>query len=250
MNARSFSMRRALHAGLFAVLLAATAQPAARAAPDTAAPASGAPASGAPGTPAASPAAAAPSEDIRDIRGPKFVMSAWLIPAIVLGVVLLALGGYLLWRWRRRRRRPRILLPFEVALQKLEQLRPLMQPAHAREFSIAASDIVRGYIEERFDVTATHRTTEEFLHDLLGSSNASLARHRGLLEAFLNQCDLVKFAGISLSIENMEALHQSACDFVRETAAPDPVLPPTAKPPAATSPAAGPKEAHDPLSST
>jgi hypothetical protein len=195
--------------------------------------------------PATGPAAAAPAEDIRDIRGPKFIVSAWLIPAIVAGVALLALAGYLIWRWRRGRLRPRILLPFERALQALEAIRPLMRPAQAREFSIAASDIVRGYIEERFDVTATHRTTEEFLHDLLGTSNASLARHRGLLEAFLNQCDLVKFAGISLSIENMAALHQSACDFVRQTAAPDPVVPPTAKPPVS-----GQQEAHDSLPST
>jgi hypothetical protein len=246
-----FSTRRALGAGLVTVVLAATALTghAAQAA-DTNSPAGGVAASppAAPSAlpaPANGPAAAAPSEDIRDIRGPKFIMSAWLIPAIVLGVALLALGGYLVWRWRRRRLRPRILLPFEVALQKLEEIRPLMQRSQAREFSIAASDIVRRYIEERFDVTATHRTTEEFLHDLLGSSNASLARHRGLLEAFLNQCDLVKFAGISLSIENMEALHQSACDFVRATAAPDPVVPPTAKPPVA-----GPKEAHDSLPAT
>jgi hypothetical protein len=125
-----------------------------------------------------------------------------------------------LWR-RLRRRRPRVLLPFENALQRLEEMRSLMQPDAAREFSIAVSDVVRRYIEERFSVTATHRTTEEFLHDLLESSHAPLARHRALLSEFLQACDLVKFAGMSLTLQDMESLHHTARAFVLETAKPD-----------------------------
>jgi hypothetical protein len=160
-------------------------------------------------------------EDIRDIRGPQFVLPGWLLPALVAGGAVLALGTYGVWRHRRRLRRPRALLPFEVALQRLEGIRALMQPQSAREFSIAVSDIVRSYIEQGFDLTATHRTTEEFLRDLLESPNAAVARHRESLSEFLHQCDLVKFAGISLTLQNMESLHHSACDFVRATARPE-----------------------------
>jgi hypothetical protein len=167
------------------------------------------------------PAVAEAAEDIRDIRGPKFIFPPWLLPAVIAGVVLLALSALGLRRWLRRRRRPRVLLPFEIALQRLEEMRALMQPEDAREFSIAVSDVVRRYIEERFGVTATHRTTEEFLHDLLESSHAPLARHRALLSEFLQQCDLVKFAGMSLTLHNMESLHHSARAFVLETAQPD-----------------------------
>ncbi len=80
-------------------------------------------------------------------------------------------------------------------------------------------------------VTATHRTTEEFLHDLLGSSNASLAAHRNLLEEFLSQCDMAKFAGLGLSMQIMESLHRSARSFVIETA--KPVAAPSPQPVAA-----------------
>lgn len=170
----------------------------------------------------AAPLAAQALEDIRDIRGPKFVQPPWLVPALIAAVLLLAVGAYLTWRWLERRRRPRALLPFELALQQLEAIRALMQPAQAREFSIAVSDIVRRYIERRFDVTATHRTTEEFLRDLLDGSNAALVRHRALLSEFLHQCDLVKFAGMSLTVQSMESLHQSSRAFVLETAGPDP----------------------------
>ncbi len=203
MSEISSGMRGLLAAGAFAGMLGA-AQPSADAAgPSTSA------------------------QDIRDIRGPQFSVP-WLFPALALGGAALALGGYGVWRWRRRRQRPRVLLPFEAALQRLDGIRALMQPASASEFSIAVSDIVRGYIEQGFRLTATHRTTEEFLCDLLESPNATLARHRALLSEFLHQCDLVKFAGMSLTSQDMESLHHSACEFVRATA----------------------DKAHDPLPST
>jgi len=179
-------------------------------------------------------AVAEAAEDIRDIRGPKYLFPPWLLPAVTAGAVLLALGAYGIWRWLRRRRQPRVLLPFEIALQRLEGMRALMQPDDAREFSIAVSDVVRRYIEERFSVTATHRTTEEFLRDLLESSHAPLARHRALLSEFLQACDLVKFAGMSLTLQNMESLHESARAFVLETAKPDELIANGAPPPPET----------------
>jgi hypothetical protein len=160
--------------------------------------------------------AAAVEEDIRDIRGPKYLLPSWVLPALIAGAVLVALGIYGLWRGRRKRA-ARVLLPHELALQRLEDIGALMQPARAREFSIAASDIVRFYIEQRFSVTATRRTTEEFLRDLLASSEAALARHQGLLGEFLHQCDIVKFAAQSLTLQNMESLRQSARAFVLAT---------------------------------
>jgi hypothetical protein len=165
-------------------------------------------------------ASAAPlAEDIRDIRGPKYILPDWVLPALIGAAVLIALSIYGLWRWRRGRAAP-VLLPHEIALRRLEDIRTLMQPASAREFSTAVSDIVRRYIEQKFDVTATRRTTEEFLRELLESSNAALARHRGLLGEFLQQCDFVKFAALSLTLQNMESLRQSARAFVLATAQP------------------------------
>jgi len=92
-----------------------------------------------------------------------------------------------------------------------------MHPDTAREFGIAASEVIRSYIEKRFDVIATQRTTEEFLQTLLQSSNETLTRHRPLLEGFLQQCDFVKFASGSLAVTDMEALFQSARGFVLAT---------------------------------
>jgi Domain of unknown function (DUF4381) len=167
-------------------------------------------------------ALAAAEEDIRDIRGPKAVPGSWVLPAVLAGVMVVALCAYAVWRRRQRSRgnHGRSLTLSEQALERLEKTRPLMRPATAREFGIAASEVIRNYIERRFNVIATQRTTEEFLQTLLQSSNEALARHRSLLEGFLQQCDFVKFAGASLAVTDMESLFQSARGFVLETAEP------------------------------
>ncbi len=168
--------------------------------------------------PAAALAEAA--QDIRDIRGPKALPGPWEVPAALLAALVVALCAYLVWRRRHRALRQRPLTLSELTLQRLESTRALMLPATAREFGIAASELIREYIEKRFNVVATQRTTEEFLQALLQDSNAALARHRLLLAAFLHQCDLVKFAGDSLGVTDMEALFQSARRFVLETSEP------------------------------
>jgi hypothetical protein len=168
--------------------------------------------------PAAAPNAM--TQDIRDIRGPKHIPSPWLWPAWLAGSLVLGALGGAVWRWNRRRMRATAKLPYEIALDRLEEARALMQPKNAREFSITVSEIVRHYIEDRFHVWAARRTTEEFLYDLLESSDALLASHRSLLGDFLVHCDLAKFARWILSIEEMESMLQSARTFVIETAKP------------------------------
>jgi hypothetical protein len=159
-------------------------------------------------------------EDIRDIRGPKALPGSWLLPAVLVGALFVTLCvAYAIWR-RNRQARPLSLTLSEQTLERLEHTKTLMQPATAREFGIAASEVIRNYIEKRFEVIATQRTTEEFLQTLLQSSNETLARHRSRLAQFLQQCDFVKFAGASLTVTDMEALFQSARGFVLETGQP------------------------------
>jgi hypothetical protein len=161
--------------------------------------------------------AAAAEVDIRDIRGPKPVPS-FLLPLLLAGAaVLLIAGGYALWRWTQRRRPQRVKQAFEIALERLDAARASMRPDTARQFSIEVSDAVRDYIEQRFHAMAAHRTTHEFLHDLLGSSDTLLAEHRTLLADFLNLCDLAKFAGWQLSAQEMETMHSRARAFVLAT---------------------------------
>jgi hypothetical protein len=157
------------------------------------------------------------TEDIRDIRGPKELPVSWMLPAMLGAAIALALGCYLLWHRRRRTvARPTLSLA-ALTLQRLDATRALMRADTARAFGIAASEVIRSYIEKRFDIVAMQRTTEEFLQTLLQRPDDVLAQHRTLLADFLQQCDLVKFAGDSLALADMESLYQSARRFVLQT---------------------------------
>ncbi|MEO6874692.1 MAG: hypothetical protein ABI222_07710 [Opitutaceae bacterium] len=163
------------------------------------------------------------SGDIRDIRGPIHLPPPLLWVWWLAGGLALAALLYAGWRWRQHRARAAALLPYQIALARLEEARALMQPENAREFSILVSEIVRQFIEERFHVRAARRTTEEFLRDLLAPSDALLVNHRALLADFLQHCDLAKFARWILSTSEMTTMLQSAHNFVSETGPePDP----------------------------
>ncbi len=154
---------------------------------------------------------AAPPADIFDIRGPIHIPTPfpWLPwTAGVVGVAALGLGA---WAWFRS---PRRKLPYELALEKLEATRPLMQNENAQPFSLAVSEIVRRFIEECLPVRAAHRTTSEFLHDLVSLPESPFAEQREVLADFLEHCDLAKFARWSLTVPQMEAMLASARTFV------------------------------------
>jgi hypothetical protein len=152
-------------------------------------------------------AASAADEDIRDIRPPIHIPYGWLWAAYVAGGLALAGLTFAAWRWHQRYRQSRRKLLYELTLK-------------GYQFSIAVSEIIRKYIEQQFHARAAHRTTEEFLHDLLTQSNTALAAHQPLLAEFLEHCDLAKFARWQHSVPQMQAMHHSACTFVVQTGKP------------------------------
>lgn len=184
------------------------------------------PASSPPGNiPATLPPRSAGEEDIRDIRPPYHIPPGWLWLAWVTAGAGLGALAYGAWR-RSRRAVPIIKLPYELALERLEEARRWMQPEHARAFSIAVSEIVRDYIEQSFPLRAAHRTTGEFLRDLATRPEPALAQHQPMLRDFLGYCDLAKFARWTLSATQMEAMLRSATDFIVATGKPGPIIPP------------------------
>ena len=78
------------------------------------------------------------------------------------------------------------------------------------------SDVIRVYLEERFNLHAPDRTTEEFLEELRQSSRLN-EEHKALLENFLIKCDLVKFARQEPTEPELRDLLDSALRLIDET---------------------------------
>ena len=159
-----------------------------------------------------------PEEDIFDIRPPIHIAGEVFWAGWAAGVLAAAGLGYC--GWRLLRGKLRMKLPYEVALEKLLAARQFLSPEQAHTFSDLVSEIVRSFIEQTFPVRAAHRTTEEFLYDLVANADSPLAGHRGTLGEFLGHCDLAKFAKWQLSVPQMEAMLQSARDFILATGQP------------------------------
>ena len=160
---------------------------------------------------------AAATEDIRDIRGPVSIPWPWWWAVYVGGGIVLLLLVWGIWKLTKSNRTLRIKLACETAFEQLERARALMISGKAEAFSVAVSNAIRTYIEMRFNLSATRHTTEEFMRLLATGSKDSLCNYRSELQDFLTHCDLAKFARHALTVEQMEAMHTNAWQFVDKT---------------------------------
>jgi hypothetical protein len=155
-------------------------------------------------------------DDIRAIKGLVPVPHDWWWLVLLAGLVATAIALYL---WRRRKTAPvdELVPPLsavEIALAALRRLREDSPPVEV--FYTRLSDIVRRYLEDKFQLRAPERTTEEFLVEV-SRDGALLPEHQTLLSAFLQESDLVKFARHRPGKDDMERVFGAAENFVRDT---------------------------------
>lgn len=158
------------------------------------------------------------ANDIRDIKPPLAIPNGWewlwwVVTALAIIAVLL-----LAWRyWHRRIARVTLVPPVPAHVRAKEMLhRALAFIIEPKQFCTLVSDTLRTYLEERFEFRAPERTTEEFLHELQATDRLT-AEQKESLGAFLQQCDLVKFAKYEPGETELLGLHSSALRLVVET---------------------------------
>lgn len=159
--------------------------------------------------------------DFADIRDPASIMD-WRIWAGVAVLLLVCLVGFMVYRRYRRRQiekaamGPPPLPPGEWARRELDRLAGAEKSLSDERFTVEVSQVLRTYIEMAFQLPAPEQTTEEFLNAIADHpvfSGGTGAR----MEAFLQQCDLIKFARQAISSHQRSELLANARDFV-ETA--------------------------------
>ena len=163
----------------------------------------------------------------KDVEDPEFVLLDYiwyfLWPLIILAVLVAAWFG---WKYYQRHKAnaPVVVVKEKpvpahiVAMQALEALsdKKLWQNGRDKQYHTELTDILRQYIERRFEVPAMEKTSEEILdelYELAESQKASLAN----LKQILSIADLVKFAKYQPLADENQLSFMNAKMFVEQT---------------------------------
>ena len=130
---------------------------------------------------------------------------------------LVALGVIARKIIRRERKGPPAIPAHEVAYESLRRLVALnlVEKGEVELFFIHLSGILRTYIEDRFEVHAPERTTEEFLAE--ATKHPALQMHRERLGEFLKLSDQVKFARYEPDEQHIQGAFDTLKQFIEET---------------------------------
>jgi hypothetical protein len=153
--------------------------------------------------------------DIHEIAPPVdySLVPPWVIyTAIALGLVILSLIGW--WLWKRAQRPKPVRSARDRTLDALDRIGDQMETLSPYQFSIAVSDILRGYVTEQYQLPVTRQTSVEFLA-MLSKSSPFSTEEKSLLQNFLERCDLIKFARYDATPDDSRRLLDEAIQFVK-----------------------------------
>jgi len=159
---------------------------------------------------------------IADIEGVVVIPeqpSYWWAWTLGTAAVVAAGGAWLHARRKRIKKLIRIFRPaHEVAFERLRALvkEQLVEQGKIKQFYERISNILRHYIEDRFELRAPERTTEEFLVEM-HRAEAFSDSERQRLGRFLEHCDLVKFAKYEPTTEQIQQTFDLVKDFIEQT---------------------------------
>ncbi len=123
--------------------------------------------------------------------------------------------------WKHRETiipKPPPIPPYIRALQALEELmgKGLLEKDECNPFYTELSVILRTYLEGRFSLNAPDETTEEIVEEMSKSSELN-GNQRNILQDFMRQADMVKFAKGHPDRTTMESAFDTTKEFVEQT---------------------------------
>ncbi len=158
------------------------------------------------------------TKGFKGIKGIIYVNSSWkdYIWYIVGGVVILALIIFAVWYYLRKKMAAKpvpkgpqeSLQDYTLRLLSALDSKQLWQKKQVKEYYVELTDIVRNYIEQRFNTQALELTTEEILNKV--QLVKDLQPHYDILFQILQTGDLAKFAKFQpLPHEHIDAMDKA-----------------------------------------
>jgi hypothetical protein len=166
-------------------------------------------------------------KDVRPLRPAEDFpnLALWLVPAALLLLVALALLARRLYRRLRHGEEADapLLSPWDEALASLDALpwREWLADGQAKRFYYALSEILKRYMERRFEFDAVEQTTTE----ILASMRAGRVPMRDEMSRFFARYDLVKYAKWVPAEEESEQAIEQVREFVQRTRPVEPEAP-------------------------
>jgi len=155
--------------------------------------------------------------EIRDIKGPVSYRN-WTYFFIILSSIPVIIAILILIRFLISRKKTRVastppVPAHEIAIKALNKLmnKNYLEKGETQQHYFELSNIVRHYLENRFQLKAPEMTTEEFL-SILRKSEVIDSDQKNLLRDFLSHCDIVKFA----KYMPKETENNSSYDFAKK----------------------------------
>lgn len=163
--------------------------------------------------------------DIKDVQNPPFVWQDYLeylyIPLLILlASVLIGLAIYFILRKKKKGYyfTPKVILPPHIeAIQGLDKLKQskLWQKGQEKEYFTELTDILRHYIDRRFNIDAPEMISEDIITAVHLATDTKSATD-GLAQ-ILRLADLVKFAKYTPFADENDLSLMNAYLFVNQT---------------------------------
>lgn len=167
---------------------------------------------------------------IRDIKGIAKVPLTFkeVLPYLLIGLAAAAVIALLVWfilkheskskpKKKVVKAKPKVK-PHITALKELEKLKvkKLWQNGQVKQYYSELTDILRTYIDGRYDINAMEMISSDILKELEGKDLPQQLRKE--LEQTLGIADLVKFAKMEPLPDDHDRCFKQAVNFVQETA--------------------------------
>ncbi|MDP8230323.1 MAG: hypothetical protein P9L93_04380 [Candidatus Gorgyraea atricola] len=159
-------------------------------------------------------------DDIRPLKDFVEIKGGFVLWPLMLIVLLLAIAVFLFIYFKKRKKAVELPAspprpPEDIAMEALKALleMKLIEQGLIKEYYIRLSDIIRNYIEARFNVFALDRTTWELYQEMRVKK---IERKRtDQIRDFLEDCDLVKFAKYIPNKKEIEEVYTSAKEIIK-----------------------------------
>lgn len=141
----------------------------------------------------------------------------WLVIGAVILIVILLLIIVLLYLKRSKDKVAPQVPPWDRALLDLADAKTMRTPELGLQYMAKASQILRNYIESRFSILSTKKTTREFLHSSELEHHQQLTHFRGELQGCLELADMAKFAHRVPEDSQLVMMEDAVTAFVMKT---------------------------------